>query len=500
MLPSFRSTSSTLRIGRGGPSRLALALALLGVSAADAARAQGTVIEPPVLRATSAPPMLRAVAEKPFLQAIAGRPLLDISIETPSQGALVADPSGIAFIAGRALARYGEAAAFDALFVIDKSDSTAEASGSDVNRDGVADDRLCTNVNRFIGVFARAVNLCDPTGDSILAAEAAAVRTLLRQLDPQKTRVGVVAFGGDDLPNTPDAFVAAPLTSNYPLVERALDAIVARGPQGRTNIEAAVEVSTRELVASRSIYNSLKEKPAQVMLFLSDGVPTLPVEGSIPQNRRLAVAAAERAAKLDIRMDTFGIGEEAVDQPETLAQMAALTSGAFTPVEEPRDLQPIFKQVNLAGIDQLRIANRANGVESTYQLLDEDGSFSALLPLVPGRNTIEITARASDGSTAVRRLTFDFNRDAAATELPPRLAALREQLTEQRLASLRERSAALQAEVDEVVRQALLQRIEAGRRKARERLREVRIEAQGADVAAPDVAAPPPAPVSSNTP
>ena len=310
-----------------------LALGVLPDPASEGARAQSAVAD--------VPPM-RAKAERPFLQAIAGRPQLDITIDSPEQDKVVADVAGVAFIAGRALARYGDSDAFDVLFVVDKSDSTSEASGSDVNGDGTADPRLCVGVVRPFGLLARAVNLCEPTGDSILAAEVASVRALIRQLDPRRTRVGVVAFGGDDLPTTPDAIVAAPLTTNYRAVEQVLGRILERGPEGRTNIEAGIRAATAELVGARSIFSSIREIPQQVILFMSDGVPTLPVDGAIPQNRRLAVAAAKQAANFRIRMDTFGIGSEAVSEPETLVEMAEATYGVFTPVAQPRDLQPIF--------------------------------------------------------------------------------------------------------------------------------------------------------------
>ena len=131
--------------------------------------------------------------------------------------------------------------------------------------------------------------------------------------------------------------------------------------------------------------------------------------------------------------------------------------------------------MKLSGISLLRIANKTNGAESQYTLLDTDGSFSALLPLNPGKNTIEVYARAADGSEATRKLSFEF-RKGAAPALPPRLAAQRERLTEQRLAGLREQSDAMESQIEEQLRSELQARIEEGRRKARERMREIRIE------------------------
>ena len=90
----------------------------------------------------------------------------------------------------------------------------SDPAGVEVNGNGVVGE------HRF-GPFG----ITDP-GDSILAAEVAAVQTLLDQLDPRTTRVGVVTFGGDSSPFTADAETRVPLTTSYERVRRGLDEII----------------------------------------------------------------------------------------------------------------------------------------------------------------------------------------------------------------------------------------------------------------------------------
>jgi hypothetical protein len=405
-----------------------------------------------------------------------GRPRLQVSIETPEENAVVGDPGGMAFLAGKALAHYGEFSTFDIMFVIDQSESTSSPSGADVNGDGEVDERTCAGVPPMLGLFGSIVGACRNSKDSILAAELLAVRTLLKQLDPRTTQVGVVAFSGDGDPLTADAYVASALTTEYEKVVRALDEIEDVGPQGRTNMQAGVQVATLELIGSQSAYSKPQEGAAKIMLFLSDGMPTLPLEQSMHQNRRLAIEAATKAAKFNIRIDTYGIGPEALSQPVVVVEMARVTNGIFTPVMQPRDLQSIFEQVNFSDIDRLRIANKTNKSEAEYVMRNADGTFSALLEMQQGFNTVEVYARSTDGSEQTRTLRLNFLADGQVQELSPALLAQRNRLMQNRLADLREKSLAVEAQRDEELRKDLQVRIQEERKKAEERARAVRIE------------------------
>src|SRR5262249_8233818 len=65
--------------------------------------------------------------------------------------------------------------------------------------------------------------------NSVLAAEVAASRRLLLQLNSETTRAGVVTF-------SEGAQVLQPLTNNFEQVRRILDDIMRAGPYGGTKI------------------------------------------------------------------------------------------------------------------------------------------------------------------------------------------------------------------------------------------------------------------------
>ena len=141
-----------------------------------------------------------------------------LDVEYPADGAVVGDAVCGAFVSGRALAMHGELMHFDVVIVIDTSRSTVDASGADINGNGVIGRQ---RLGRLGSVFE--MGSTDP-GDSILAAEVAAAFQLLRGLDPRSTRVGVVAFAGEPPGQSggifrrrppPPALTLEPLTTNY---------------------------------------------------------------------------------------------------------------------------------------------------------------------------------------------------------------------------------------------------------------------------------------------
>jgi hypothetical protein len=389
-------------------------------------------------------------------------PKLRLSIDSPEPGAVIGDPGGMAFIAGRALAHYGEFQTFDIVFVIDQSDSTSAPTGADIDGDGKVGQRTGESWLWLFSSFLPLPNT-DP-GDSVLAAEIAAVRTMLDQLDPRTTRVGIVAFSGDSDPMTPDAQVFVPLTARYERVIDALDEIEDIGPQGLTNMSAAVNAATIELIGSQSALSQKREGARRVMMFLTDGRPTLPFDQSTHENRRLTIAAAAKAARASIRIDTFAIGEDALSDATVTQEMAKVTNGIFTPVMQPQDLQSLFEQASFSEIEQLTVRNVTNDQISEYVQQSADGSFSALLPMEEGDNDVEIYARSSDGTERKQRQKVRFLANAGVQPLSPALLAMRSRLMAARLEDLKRRAVELQAVVDEEARDKLVDEMEKVRK------------------------------------
>ena len=167
---------------------------------------------------------------------------LTLRIDRPTPGVVTVDSSGMAFVSGLAYAHAGDLPKFDIVFVLDVSGSTGAASGADVDGDG----KVTRRAGGLLGLGG------GENPDSILAAEVAAVRTLLSQLDSRTTRVGLVIFSGDEDLRTPDAFVEVELTRDYREVERGLEGILFDGPNGGTNMHAGILRATVELLGSKS--------------------------------------------------------------------------------------------------------------------------------------------------------------------------------------------------------------------------------------------------------
>lgn len=345
---------------------------------------------------------------------------LTLRIDTPEPGRASTDDAGMVFVAGSALAHAGELPEFDVVFALDVSGSTAEASGADVNGDG----RASRGGGGFLGIGER------PNPDSILAAEVAAVRTLLEQLDSRTTRVGIVIFSGDDDRRTPDAFVEVPLTRDYREVQEGLAAILLEGPHGGTNMHAGVLRGTVELLGTRSASSMPREGAQRVLMFLTDGLPTLPDRYSGRRNEDRAIEAARLAAKRAIRIHTYAIGREATRQPRAPLEIARVTGGVFVPVEDPRDLQSALGRASFSEIETLRIRNATTNAAAAYLLRNPDGTYSGLVSALPGRNVIEVFARSIHGVEATRTVAVDLGDGSVSLSMSERqrsdLARLRE--------------------------------------------------------------------------
>ena len=345
---------------------------------------------------------------------------LTLQIDSPAPGMVAVDSSGMAFVSGLAYAHAGDLPKFDIVFVLDVSGSTAAPSGADVDGDG----KVTRRAGGLLGLGG------EENPDSILAAEVAAVRTLLSQLDSRTTRVGVVIFSGDEDYRTPDAFVEVELTRDYREVERGLDGILLDGPNGRTNMHAGILRATVELLGSRSAVSRRRDGAQRIMMFLTDGIPTLPDRFSTRANTDRAIDVASKAARCGVHIHTFAIGREATREPRAPLEIARVTGGVFSPVADPRDLQAAIEGASFSEISELRIRNATTSAAASYQLRNPDGTYSALVPMQTGRNVIEVFARSTDGLEATRQVEVELAGRSVSMSMSERqnadLARLRE--------------------------------------------------------------------------
>jgi hypothetical protein len=352
--------------------------------------------------------------------AAAGAADVRVSVTSPTPGGKLRDYLHQARIEGSALAESGGPDQFDVMLVIDVSDSTKAASGADVDRDG----EVGVNPHNELlppGAYAPDVFSTDP-GDTVLQAEILAARSLLQGLDPRRVRVGLATFSGEINPLTgerksldqQDAWLELPLTNDYPAVDRALTAVMARGPNGATNYAAGIRLAIVELAGLTGARSTPRQGASKVMLFLTDGIPTLPVgKGNTedPGDDEAALRAAQLARSAGISINTYALGPEALKYPRVVTEMARMTVGTYTPVQNPGDIVTLLQGVSFADVEDVVLTNLSTGELSTDVRLAPDGSFTGFVPVREGKNRVRISALASDGSRGSVELEFDFEHN-----------------------------------------------------------------------------------------
>ena len=403
---------------------------------------------------------------------------MHLDIEYPPDGATVGNSACGVFIAGRAMALHGEMREFDVVLVIDTSHSTIEPTGADINGNGVIGKPY---FGRIGSIFSSGST---DSGDSILAAEVAAARQLLRGLDPRSTRVSIVTFAGDPPhaqnglfsrgPRRP-AVTVEPLTDNYQRLERALDSVLARDPEGNTHMAAGIDQATIELLGLRGALSKPNPKSEKIVLFFTDGQPTLPYgAGFEADNVRAVLRAATRASRAKIRIHSFAIGPDALDGPVATVEMAHRTDGFFTPVRHPGDLVDVVEEVSFADLSEIRAHNVTTDEPAEHFRETADGSWSGFIRLEEGRNEIELSATSTDGGHMTRTIQVSMVPDATDPPVPTELVVQRNRLLEQCLRSIKQVRIAAERDRAEQVRKDLLVEIERERAAARTRAAEQR--------------------------
>ncbi len=407
----------------------------------------------------------------------AGASPMILDIEYPTEGAILGDEMG-AFVAGQALAPLHQFRSLDVMFVIDTSHSTIDPSGADVNGNGKIGRVSPGGLGGLFGLGQV------DRGDSILAAEVAAARRFISRLDARSTRVGIVTFAGESIDDSwsPDvrnpATTVVPLTHDYDRVQAGLDGILKRGPRGQTHMGAGADQATKELLGLERLGALSEHDPdsEKVVIFLTDGQPTLPYPGDWHRNVRSVLNAANRASRKEIRFFTFGIGPQALEGPVAIVRLAEITEGTFTPVRDPAKLGDVIEGMDFANVESLDIVNTTNGAEAWEVITRADGNFSALVPLEPGQNVLRVSARATDGREITREVTVEYAPGTPDPNVPRPLLASRNELLERRLISIKRGRIEIEKQQAEQTRRELELEIQQERAKAAERAERQRKE------------------------
>jgi hypothetical protein len=432
-------------------------------------------------------------------------PELRLEVQWPPPGTSFDDERPV-MLSGAALAPGVAGPRRDVVVVIDVSESTLDAVARP--EDGTP-LRLSEEERRGA-----------PPG-SILASELEAARRLLRSLDPARTRVAIVTFSGAPVawgtPPVvleglhPDARTWSPLSGDFAAVERALERVEAAGAHGLTHMAAGVERATAELVGGPEALSQPDPSAQRTIVFMTDGVPTLPAPGDAWRNQVELFKQARRAASYGIHIHSFAVGNEALRGPFTVETLAQETGGSFTPVTDPATLPQKLPAAPIGGIERLRVRNQTAGEDALGVTLRADGSWDALVRLSPGPNRIEVEAAARDGAVARHAIVLNRSQSAGAPPaLPDHLVARRRELLEDSLAQQRE--AHRQALVDEMQRERAQHASEAApgegeigggetaAARAERQRRELELELERTPAATPSVGAPAPASVNAPAP
>ena len=194
-----------------------------------------------------------------------------VQILSPKDGSRITQDQKSIFVSGKVAREAGRSERVDIFLVIDISGSTALYAGADL---GEADQPPETSGFPMPQISIGGMSLGRPPlrnpRNSILAAEVAAARRLLLQLNRDTTRVGVLTF-------SENARLLQPLTQDFDQVRRILAEVLRAGPYGGTNMVEGIRMGITELMG---LGTSEKRTDAiKVQFLLTDGFPSLPIGG-----------------------------------------------------------------------------------------------------------------------------------------------------------------------------------------------------------------------------
>jgi hypothetical protein len=326
----------------------------------------------------------------------------------------------------------GSSGTYDLVLALDASSSTQAFSQADVNGDGRLDERW-------------------KGPDSIYRAQIRAARELVAELGRlpgnrggERIRVAVVSFAGDEhaegerFEPTPaallrlarvDAEEHIPLTADYARVERELERLASREPEGLTDFAAGIgrALAVLGVLTGDAATEDPRSGAQRTILFLTDGKPMLPTDRKTAE--QAALYASRVAGRAGVRIHTFALGRDVVRRGvnPVLPRMAERSGGRFTQLESPGEIVALLSSTSFSFVSSVRIANATRGDEIPEIATAIDGSFYAELPLAEGVNEIEVEAVLNDGRRTSRKLTITWVDTKPIKALEARLAALREE-------------------------------------------------------------------------
>ena len=337
-------------------------------------------------------------------------------LQAPRSYELLRGPVGLVEVRG--WAGTGVRGSHDVVLVIDRTASTFDASGVDVDGDGL--------VGRRVEGFRHLRVISDP-GDTIQAAQLMAARRLIEKLNPETTRMGIVTFARTE-------HVLARIGTPRDRLLAALDSLPAKPGPGGTYFYGA-------LIASIKVFEQATPDPAELrhrsIIFLSDGLPNRPSPPAAAA--KAAVRASRHAAKAHIRIYAFALGPEVAAHPEVFLDMAKANGGELLLVEEPAEILDFVPHMSLTRLREVKIDNLTTHKPGRAVRLFPDGTFDGYAPLLEGQNLLRVTIYGERGGSTSVDLPVTFEQLAAESPSARRrlqilLEELRARTLETRLA------------------------------------------------------------------
>ncbi|HEX5604968.1 MAG TPA: VWA domain-containing protein [Candidatus Binatia bacterium] len=326
-----------------------------------------------------------------------------VQILSPKNGTQITQDQKSVLVSGKVARETGRSANVDVFLLIDVSGSTALYAGADLGDADQPPQSTGFPVPQIsIGGFGLGGPLMRNPRTSVLAAEVAAARRLLLQLNHETTRVGIVSFSDR-------ANLLQPLTHDFERVRKVLADVLRAGSYGGTNMVEAIRLGISELMGFGS--SERRTDAIKVQFLLTDGFPTLPIGESkrmTPEDVALTINAARLAGKAGIKIHVFALGEEALSYPRAASGIAKESGGTYTPVMRPADALAVLENISVVGVDYVQVINQTIGQNATQLRLAADGFFSSAVPVTEGKNQIDVLARASDGANSRESITVYY--------------------------------------------------------------------------------------------
>ncbi|MEK8016233.1 MAG: fibro-slime domain-containing protein, partial [Candidatus Parabeggiatoa sp.] len=223
---------------------------------------------------------------------------------------------------------------------------------------------------------------------SVLDYERLAANSLIDMLESKdNARLALISFSRD-------VTLESPLTDDWASLRDAVAGITI--PKGGTNIAAAIDKALEALEEVRPLAQ-------KNILLITDGIPTLPFDSGMTQEKEDRIAtleAAYRAQNAEARI--YPIVIQPIDYSRNLTTMPAVQAITGVPgtvgqlgIDNLNELGDVLTHIVLTNVTNVDVTNLTMAETVAAEIL-LDGSFQADVPMQAGDNELRISAHAGN--------------------------------------------------------------------------------------------------------